>query len=54
MNGEESVIQAYEHAVKMARDVHVKREDRGDTIVVRTSGVCESRLPYQAHAGLIR
>lgn len=44
MNGEEAVIQAYEPAVKMALDAHVKRDDRGDTIVVWTSGVCEPSL----------
>ncbi len=32
----------------MPRDAHVKREDGGDTIVVRTSGACESRLLYRA------
>jgi predicted ABC-type transport system involved in lysophospholipase L1 biosynthesis ATPase subunit len=53
MNGEEAVIQAYEHAVKMVRDVHVKIEDHGDTIVVQASGVCESRLLYR-QAGLSR
>jgi hypothetical protein len=28
----------------MSRDAQLKIEDRGDTIVVQTSGVCESRL----------
>lgn len=48
MNGEEAVIQAYGHGINMDRDAHVKREDCDDTIVVRISGVCESRLPDQA------
>ncbi|MCA9452256.1 MAG: hypothetical protein KC584_06470 [Nitrospira sp.] len=48
MNGEEAVIKAYGHAINKACDAYVKREDRGDRIVVRTSGVCESRLPDQA------